>query len=348
MNPSTHTGAPQTSRERVVRAIRFQHPDRLPISHAILPSAQYHYGQALKDITDAVEEDFGWRLLPDLPREKLPPLYKKGTNVDAFGTTWWVTDEGRCGIPIKFPIAEDWSNYTRHQWPAGFDAGPPTYRLYSGHMKGESPDYYARGGWIVFFEQLQQLRGFDSTLMDLAEPGPELCRLRDDLLAFNLAWLDRWLAGGYQGLHFADDWGTQTNLLISPSRWRSFFKPVYKEMFAKVKRAGLDVWFHSDGMILDIIPDLIELGVDVLNCQASVMDRKRLKEFAGQIAFRTDIDRQNILPFVSPPEVKAYINQLFHDLGTPAGGIVACGEISEDVPLANIRAMYDAFREFRW
>lgn len=351
--PATFTpalGASDTlsSRERVCRAIRFQRPDRPPISHAILPSAQYHYGEALKEITDAVPEDFGWSLLPDLPRDKLPPLYKHGTHMDAFGTTWWVTVEGRCGIPITFPLAGEEPDYDGYRWPDVFPAGVPKFRLYSGHMKGESPGYYARGGWIVFFEQMQQLRGFDATLMDLAVPTSGIGRLRDDLLAFNLAWLDRWLAGGYQGIHFADDWGTQTSLLISPSRWRSFFKPVYREMFAKVKRAGLDVWFHSDGMIVDIIPDLIEIGVDVLNCQASVMDRERLKAFAGKVAFRTDIDRQRILPFVSPAEVKAYINQLFHDLGTRDGGIVACGEISEDVPLANIRALYDAFLEFRW
>lgn len=337
-----------SSRERVVRAVRFQRPDRPPISHAILPSAQYHYGDALKEITDAVPEDFGWSLLPDLPRDKLPPLYKHGTNVDAFGTTWWVTDEGRCGIPIKFPIAEDWSNYDQYRWPDVFGAGVPMYRLYSGHMNGTSDAYYARGGWIVFFEQMQQLHGFEETLVDLISGSREMGRLRDDLLEFNLAWLDRWLAADYQGLHFADDWGTQSNLLIPPATWRLFFKPVYREMFAKVKRAGLDVWFHSDGMIIDIIPDLVEIGVDVLNCQASVMDRKRLKEFAGKLCFRTDIDRQNVLPFVSPANVKEYIHQLFHDLGTSAGGIVACGEISEDVPLENIRAMYEAFLEFRW
>ena len=98
----------------------------------------------------------------------------------------------------------------------------------------------------------------------------------------------------------------------------------------------------------EIIPDLIELGVDVLNCQASVMDMKELSKYAGSVAFRTDIDRQNILPFVSPSEVKEYVFRLFHDLGTSDGGIIACGEISEDVPLENIRAMYEAFAEYKW
>ncbi len=335
------------SRERVTRAIHFGKPDRPPISHAILPSAQYHYGDALKAITDACHEDFGWHLLPDLPKEKLPPLYKEGTHADEFGTIWKVTVEGRCGIPVKCPIAADWSNYKDYEWPPGFRAGVPQYRLYSGHMTGRSDAYYARGGWMTFFEQLQQLHGFEATLIDLQTGRSEIYQLRDELLQFNLAWIDRWLESGYQGLHLADDWGSQTDLMISPEKWRSFFKPVYVEMFSKIKSAGLDVWFHSDGNILDIMPDFIELGVDVLNCQASVMDRDILKTYAGKICFRTDIDRQHILPFVSPAEVKEYIFQLFHDLGTPDGGIVACGEISEDVPLENIKAMYEAFMEFR-
>jgi uroporphyrinogen decarboxylase len=215
-------------------------------------------------------------------------------------------------------------------------------------MVGESDEYYARGAWITFFEQLQQLHGFEATLVDLATDRSEIYVLRDDLLSFSLEWIDRWLALPYQGLHFADDWGTQTNLMISPDRWRAFFKPVYQEMFSRVKAAGLDVWFHSDGNILAIMPDLIELGIDVLNCQASLMDRQALRSYAGQVCFRTDIDRQHVLPYVSPQEVKAYIYDLFQDLGTPEGGIVACGEISEDVPLENIRAMYEAFLDFVW
>src|SRR5512136_1336039 len=110
------------SRERVLRAIRFEKPDRPPISHAILPSAQYYYGDALKAITDAVPEDFGWSLLPDLPAEKLPPLYKEGNNRDEFGTLWRVTVQGRCGIPVEYPIAENWENYGEFKWPV-FSAG---------------------------------------------------------------------------------------------------------------------------------------------------------------------------------------------------------------------------------
>jgi len=334
------------SRERVQRAIHFGKPDRPPISHAILPSAQFKYGAALQEILDSVHEDFGWHLLPDLPRDKLPPMYKKGINRDEFGTVWKVTVEGRCGIPIEYPIS-DWSRYDKFIWPE-FGAGPPKWRLYSGHMADKSDEYYARGAWITFFEQMQQLRGFEPLLVDIIEDRPEVYRLRDDLLKFNLRWIDRWLKYDYQGLHFADDWGTQDNLMISPRIWRSFFKPVYKEMFSKVKSAGLDVWFHSDGNITKILEDLIDLGVDVLNCQSSVIGLEVLHRYAGHICFRTDLDRQKIMPYASPNKVKEHIFEIFDALGTSDGGIVACGEISEDVPLDNIRAMYEAFMEYKY
>ncbi len=335
------------SRERVSRAIHFQGPDRPPISNAILPSAQYHYGEALRVITDAVHEDFGWGLLPDVPKDKLPALYREGTNRDDFGTVWHVSDAGRCGIPVEFPIAENWENYKDYRWPV-FDAGVPKYRLYSGHMNGTGEDYYARGAWITFFEQMQQLHGFNATLMDLAEDRKEIYQLREDLLRFNMDWLDRWLVGGYQGLHFADDWGSQTGMLISPAKWRSFFKPVYAEMFSKVKAAGLDLWFHSDGNITQILPDLLELGVDVINCQIKVIGLETLKPYVGKICFRTDLDRQHVLPYGTPAEVKQHIRTLFEALGTSQGGIVACGDVFEDVPLENIAAMYEAFLEFRY
>jgi uroporphyrinogen decarboxylase len=330
------------SRERVKKAITFNFPDRVPISHAILPAAQLKYGEELNDILSTVQEDFGWAYLPDMSRENYPPLYKAGMNYDDFGTLWRVEIEGMSGIPVDFPL-KDWDNYVNYSWP-DFSAGPPKARQYSGHMEGKGEDYYARGAWITFFEQMQQLRGMERLLMDLAYSSVEINRFIDDLLQFNLRWIDRWLAYSYDGLHFADDWGTQNGLMISPQHWRKIFKPVYRKMFEKVKGAGLDVHFHSDGQIIDIIPDLLDIGVDVLNCQAVIIGVDVLKkEFSGKVCFRTDLDRQKILPFGKPSEVKAHILDLVGHLGKPSGGIIACGEIGPDIPLENIKVMYETF-----
>jgi len=336
-----------SSRERVIKAINFNCPDKPPISHAILPATQIKYGKALDEILESVHEDFGWNFMVDMKPEEFPPLYKGGKNYDSFGTLWEAAEEGICGIPIEYPLA-DWGKYDQYKWQE-LTAGPSQKRLYSGHMVGKSPDYYARGAWITFFEEMQQLRGMENLLMDLAFDSKEVYRLRDDLLQFNLNWIDKWLTLEYDGLHFADDWGMQSGLIISPKTWRKFFKPAYRMMFDKVNNAGLDVHFHTDGNIIEILPDLIELGVKVINCQLAVTGLEKIKNnFAGKICFRTDLDRQQIMPFGTPQQVREHISTVFDSVGTKKGGIIACGEIGPDIPLENIRAMYDVFMNYRY
>jgi len=334
------------SRERVNCAITFKNPDRVPISHAVLPAAQLKYGEPLAEILTEYRDDFGWDYLRDLPVEKFPPLYKEGRNKDDFDTVWQVECAGICGIPVEFPI-KNLENYQDYIWPKEFSAGPPSYRQYSGHMVGGEGRWYPRGAWIVYFEQMQQLRGMEQFLMDIAYESEDLLSFMDEMLSFNLAWISKWTNLDYAGLHFADDWGGQSRLLIKPDTWRKLFKARYAEMFKKVHEAGMHVWFHSDGHINDIISDLIEIGVDVINCQISVMGHDWVyQNMRGKVAIRTDIDRQYILPFGSPTEVKEEVQRTFDACGGPDGGIIACGEIGPDVPLENIRALYEAFLDY--
>ncbi len=334
------------SRERVNCAIDFNYPDRVPISHAVLPAAQMRYGESLAQILAEYREDFGWDYLDDLPYENFPVLYKKGLNKDDFGTTWQVEHDGICGIPVDCPI-KILKQYQEYQWPEVFTAGPPSRRQYSGHMMGGCGEWYPRGAWITYFEQMQQLRGMQQFFMDIAYESKDLLLFMDEMLAFNLAWIDKWIKLEYDGLQFADDWGSQNRLLIKPDTWRRLFKPRYAEMFRIVREAGMHVWFHSDGHINHIVPDLIEIGANVINCQISVMGHDWVSNnMRGKVAIRTDIDRQNILPFGSQNEVKEEVQKTFEACGGRMGGIIACGEIGPDVPIKNIRAMYEAFLEF--
>jgi len=335
------------SRERVMKAINFDYPDRPPISHAILPSAQLHYGMKLDAVLKDVHEDFGWDELPDMTPEEYPPYYKKGEGYDGFGTLWACSEDGEYGVPKEVPFAS-WDRYDDYQWP-DFEIKPAAKHLYSGHMDGPSEEYYARGGWLTFFEEMQQLRGFSQVLLDLAMEDPMIYRLRDDLLDFHMRHLDKWLKFNYDGIHFADDWGSQHSLLISPELWRAFFKPAYKKMFDKVNGAGLDVHFHSDGYIIDIMPDLLDIGVKVINAQVNIMDLDEIKKrFNGRVCFRTDLDRQNVTLFGTPDEVRNHIDTVFRAVGSEKGGVIACGEIGRDTPLDNIKAMYETFMEFRF
>ncbi len=334
------------SRERVKRCIQFQKPDRAPVSHAVLPAAQIKYGAALDEILTEFREDFGWDYMQDLPREDFPAVYKQGRNIDDFGTIWFSEWLGVCGIPVEWPIG-DLACYEEYKWPEVFDVGPPSGRLYSGHMVGYDDRWYARGAWITYFEELQQLRGMQNFLMDIATEPPEFYRLLDDLLEFNLRWIDGWTGLEYEGLHFADDWGGQTGLMIKPETWRRIFKPRYSEMFKRVRERGMDVWYHTDGQVRDILGDLVEIGVQVINCQVPVVGHEWIAtNLRGRVAFRTDIDRQRVMPFGSTAEVKEEVHRTFEACGSSKGGVVACGEVGPDVPLENIRAMYEAFRTY--
>jgi hypothetical protein len=87
--------------------------------------------------------------------------------------------------------------------------------------------------------------------------------------------------------------------------------------------------------------------VRVLNCQANVIGLDVLqRRFAGTLCFRTDLDRQRIVPFGTPRDVKGHVIDVFRHLGTPKGGIIACGEIGTEIPLENVRAMYEAFASY--
>jgi uroporphyrinogen decarboxylase len=89
--------------------------------------------------------------------------------------------------------------------------------------------------------------------------------------------------------------------------------------------------------------------VKVLNCQAPLIGLGLLKKnFAGRVCFRTDLDRQHIMPFGKPEEIRAHILDVFTHLGIEKGGIIACGEIGPDTPLENIRVMYETFMEYRY
>jgi len=214
-------------------------------------------------------------------------------------------------------------------------------------MMGYDGRWYARGAWITYFEQLQQLRGMENFLMDIAGESKEFFRLLDDMLEFNLRWIDQWTSLEYDGLHFADDWGGQTGLLIKPAAWRRIFKPRYAQMFERVRARGMDVWYHTDGQVRDIFGDLIEIGVQVINCQVPVVGHEWIaRNVRARVAIRTDIDRQRVMPLGSTTEVKEEVHRTFEACGSSRGGIIACGEVGPDVPLENIRAMYEAFREY--
>ena len=143
----------------------------------------------------------------------------------------------------------------------------------------------------TLFQRMFYLRGFENLMVDLAERCAEAAVLRDRIVEFMLKRIEIWLGYGVDGLFFRDDWGTQQELMIRPALWREFFKPSYRRLFDAVHAGGKHVFFHSDGVIDAIIPDLIEIGVDAMNAQIPCMDAAELaRDFGtGSVSWRAPI-----------------------------------------------------------
>ena len=149
---------------------------------------------------------------------------------------------------------------------------------------------------------------------------------------------------GVDMIWVGDDVGAQHKMLISPAMWRKFLKPRLGLIIAELKgiNPNLKVAYHSDGYIYPIIPDLIEIGLDILNpIQPACMDPDQLKrEFGNRLCFWGSIDEQHTLPFGTPSEVKAEVVDRLQTLGKEGGLIIGPSHhVQLDTPMENFWAM---------
>jgi len=211
--------------------------------------------------------------------------------------------------------------------------------------------------WLMFpFERAFGLQGMDTFLMNLAvypEFSEVLLRKNLDLIKRHL---DHFLAAvdGYIDIiKIGDDLGTQDRLMISPKMYRRMLKPLHAELIAFIKeRTGAKVFFHTDGDVFNLVPDFIEIGVDILNpIQTSAGKMANLEElkakYGKDLVFCGAVDTQHILPNGTPEEVRQEVKRVMEILGDGGGFMVASVHtIMHEVPPENILAMVDAVEEF--
>jgi uroporphyrinogen-III decarboxylase len=184
-------------------------------------------------------------------------------------------------------------------------------------------------------------------MVDFAEEPPELQKLIDIVLDYNMGEIERELAKKPFMISFGDDLGAQTALPISPAKWRKYLKPCFARMYGRCRDAGSYVYMHTDGHILPIIKDLIDCGVNVVNPQIRANGVEGLaRECKGKICMNLDLDRQ-MFPFCSPSDIDTHVREVVEKLGSPEGGLWLSAECGPDVPLANIDAICAAVERYR-
>ena len=202
----------------------------------------------------------------------------------------------------------------------------------------------------MFFERAWNLRGMQEFMMDIAYEPAFVEELMDNLLEIMLRCVDRTISDygdSIDAIGWTDDYGGQNNLLISPRSWRKLFKPRLAILSEHIRKTGKFVYFHSCGNIEAIMPDLIEIGVDLLNpIQPETMDIFKLKqEYGRDICFFGGLGTQHGLTNGSPVQVREEVQKCILKLGEN-GGLVAAPakEIMSNVPFENAVALIDALR----
>ena len=344
-----------TSRERWLAVFQHRLPDRVPLDYWATPEVTV---KLMSHLGVSGYPALMQRLHVDRPVEVWarytgPEL--KGT--DAFGITYRNMDFGTgvyaetASHPLErfSSVEEIEQNYT---WPS------PDWWDYSeldGQTKGLE-DHPIRGGGSEPFLTYKDLRGQEQAMRDLVE-NPEIVHYCLEKL-FELAYQNTLrtfeaIPGKVMLTYVAEDLGGQTNLLMSPRHIREYLLPGMKRIIDLTHSAGAYVFHHDDGNITRILPELVDLGIDLLNpiqWRADGMDRQMLKQqYGDRIVLHGAMDNQYTLPFGSVEEVRAEARENIRILGAGGGYILApCHNLQPVTPVENILAMYATAYEEGW
>ncbi len=345
----TQTRSAISGRENFRRAIEFQSPYYLPTELGVDLNWLYEKDEAKWERIRALQARFPEDLLSlgSLMNLQEPTVTDGVTRwIDEWGTAW--IDDGHGGRAVSFPLISGYDALASYTFPDPLH--PDRFRQADTGLLHRN-DRYVRGAvWFTLFERLWMLRGFENILVDPYLYPDEFPRLRDRIVEFNLILIDHWLARKVDAVFFSDDWGWQRGLLISPEEWRRLYKPSYARMFRRVREGGAHVWMHLCGNVSTIIPDLIEIGLNVLNpVQPQAMDVEFLaREFGGKLCFCGGVDVQGTLARGTPEDVKREVHRLVELFGRYNGGYIGATShsIMPETPLDNVIALYEAFSEY--
>ncbi len=358
-----------TPRERVIKAVTRQKPDKVPkdTSWGFTPAVYETFRQ--KTGCDNVEDYFGVEVRfvgLDIPPERiesearqrselfgryyedLPP----GTEISEWGTAhlpgsfYHFT---RLVPPMrKFTTLKEFEDYPLPSFDEGWRKVHTNERVEAFHRRD-----LAVGGAlaVTIFEVAWQMRSMEELFEDFAF-RPELATYLFDQITTTRISMARYLAEqDVDVLILGDDVSMQTGMMMSPATWRKWFKERMRRIIqaAQAVKPGLPIFYHSDGNPAAIIPDLIEIGVTILNpVQPECIDPRMVKQRYGeQLAMWGTIGIQTTMPFGTPADVQREVRQRIETVGADGGLVLGpTHSLEPEVPWENIVALYEAIEEY--
>lgn len=307
----------------VLDAIEFNRPDRIPI---------WAFN---KDKTDG-----------DILSYELFPFHEGEVEKSDWGYIWENLNDGTIGQPKK-PVILDWKDLKNYTFP-----NPDSTNRFKGisefKLKVKSHFLMAELG-ISGFNTYLFLRGFTNAMIDFQVRDKKALNLLEGIFDIESQVIRKASKYGFDAIHFADDWGMQKGLMISPKLWQEIFKPLYRRHFKAIHDLGMKIFFHSCGNITEIIPEFYDIGLDVMNIsQPNVVDIDKVSNLLrGKQCFLVPISYQTVSIKGSPADIIAEAKRLFEKLGTREGGFIGYIEEYSVMGMSeeNYLACWDAFRQ---
>jgi uroporphyrinogen decarboxylase len=347
-----------TSRERVLIAGRRGKPDRVPrdlqFERRVEAMMRNYYGK--EDLIAATRSDIV-DIGPNpsrFPRNYVSYFSREGVSWDEWGRgRVWDSEDHYAEYLYPLVKAETVDEILNYPWPdldAAYRYDGLDKKVANLHAQG----YAVRGSADVsetVFEIAWQLRSMDRLFQDMFYNEAMASALLDQIIVRNTAQGQAYASAGVDILYVGDDVAMQTGLMMSRKLWSKWLQPRVGQVIQAARHIKPDllVQYHSDGKINDLIPDLIEVGVDILNpVQPECVDHHWVKErYGNRLAFDAGLGVQSVLPFGTPQDVRNHVREVIETLGAGGGLIIGPSHVIErDTPLENILAMIEAIEEY--
>ena len=379
-----------TPRERILAALDHREPDRIPIDlgssvvtsitkaayvplreHLSLPEEEIVVHDEVQQLP-YVGEDVLTRFGVDTRMVQLPPAHVKGVEIVDDGEYWAMWDRwgSKMRMPKAKPLYYDWVDFPikeatldeleRYRWPE-----PDAHELVADlRVQAEglraATDYALLGSAIIgggIFEQPCRVMGMEPFMTAMLTAPAFTERLVDGVTDVYIESVDRYLAEvGHliDVFTFWDDVSTQQGWMINPDSYIEVIKPRQKRLFEAIRsRTDAKLFYHGCGAVFELIPHLIEIGVDIINpvqVSAEGMDSARLKRAYGDdvVFWGGGVDTQRVLPFGTPDEVRDEVKRRIDDFAHGGGFVFATvHNIQAFVPPENIEAAFDTALNYR-
>lgn len=347
-----------TKRERVYTAMSRREPDRVPKCASFTPAIQAKFEEATGHTDPAAYFDYDVAGVGFAPSRETPDWsawypegLPEGTSISEYGTAhkpgtfhhFW-----RLDFPMKAVTSV--AQMEQFPWPDF----TPSYR--HEHLETEvarlhEQGWYVQGGVGHIWETAWQITSMEKIMVDFLEHPDQAAYVLDRITENAVFMARRFAQAGCDCLLCGDDIGMQHKLMFHPDLWRQWLKPRWARVWREAKsiKPDIQIWYHSDGNVEDVIPDLIEIGLDILNpVQPECMDPAKLKaRYGDRLSFWGCVGTQTTFPFGTPDEMRQTVRHLIETVGKGGGLFLAPTHVLEpDVPWENILAFFEAIETY--